>query len=54
MDMVPSDKVLKMSDIAIHHGGQNTTVQCIENQVPSIIFPENILNVILMLKKLLK
>ena len=39
MDMVPSDKVIKMADIAIHHGGQNTTVQCIENQVPSIIFP---------------
>ncbi|MBA2886008.1 glycosyltransferase [Clostridium beijerinckii] len=39
MDMVPSDKVIKMADIAIHHGGQNTTVQCIENEVPSIIFP---------------
>ncbi|ETI87961.1 MAG: hypothetical protein Q607_CBUC00214G0075 [Clostridium butyricum DORA_1] len=39
MEMVPSDKVIKMADIAIHHGGQNTTVQCIENQVPSIIFP---------------
>ncbi|MDR3598057.1 nucleotide disphospho-sugar-binding domain-containing protein [Clostridium sp.] len=39
MDMVPSDKVIKMTDIAIHHGGQNTTVQCIENEVPSIIFP---------------
>jgi len=39
MSMVPSDKVLKMTDIAIHHGGQNTTVQCIENEVPSIIFP---------------
>jgi UDP:flavonoid glycosyltransferase YjiC (YdhE family) len=30
-----------MADIAIHHGGQNTTVQCIENEVPSIIFPGN-------------
>lgn len=39
MNMVPSDKVLKMADIAIHHGGQNTTVQCIENEVPAIIFP---------------
>ncbi|WP_297424475.1 nucleotide disphospho-sugar-binding domain-containing protein [Clostridium sp.] len=39
MNMVPSDKVIKMADIAIHHGGQNTTVQCIENEVPSIIFP---------------
>lgn len=39
MNMVPSDKVIKMTDIAIHHGGQNTTVQCIENEVPSIIFP---------------
>lgn len=39
MEMVPSDKVIKMADIAIHHGGQNTTVQCIENEVPSIIFP---------------
>lgn len=41
MNMVPSDKVIEMADIAIHHGGQNTTVQCIENQVPSIIFPGN-------------
>lgn len=41
MPMVPSDKVIKMADIAIHHGGQNTTVQCIENEVPSIIFPGN-------------
>lgn len=41
MTMVPSDKVIKMADIAIHHGGQNTTVQCIENEVPSIIFPGN-------------
>jgi UDP:flavonoid glycosyltransferase YjiC (YdhE family) len=39
MNMVPADKVMKMADIAIHHGGQNTTVQCIENEVPSIIFP---------------
>ncbi|EKQ53721.1 MULTISPECIES: nucleotide disphospho-sugar-binding domain-containing protein [unclassified Clostridium] len=39
MNVVPSDKVIKMTDIAIHHGGQNTTVQCIENEVPSIIFP---------------
>ena len=41
MNMVPSDKVLEIADIAIHHCGQNTTVQCIENQVPSIIFPGN-------------
>lgn len=39
MDMVPADKVIEMTDIAIHHGGQNTTVQCIENEVPSISFP---------------
>lgn len=39
MNMVPSDKVLKIANIAIHHGGQNTTVQCIENEVPAIIFP---------------
>ncbi len=39
MNMVPADEVIKMADIAIHHGGQNTTVQCIENKVPAIIFP---------------
>nr|WP_257676354.1 nucleotide disphospho-sugar-binding domain-containing protein [Clostridium felsineum] len=39
LNMVPSDEVLKMTDVAIHHGGQNTTVQCIENRVPAIIFP---------------
>lgn len=41
MDMVPADKVMEIADISIHHGGQNTTVQCIENEVPSIIFPGN-------------
>ncbi|WP_459481145.1 glycosyltransferase [Clostridium saccharoperbutylacetonicum] len=41
MSMVPSDKVVEIADIAIHHGGQNTTVQCIENEVPAIIFPGN-------------
>lgn len=39
MNMVPADKVMKIADAAIHHGGQNTTVQCIENEVPAIIFP---------------
>lgn len=39
LSMVPSDKVLEKADIAIHHGGQNTTVQCIEYKVPSLIFP---------------
>lgn len=41
VNMLPADKAIEMADIAIHHGGQNTTVQCIENQVPSIIFPGN-------------
>ncbi len=36
---LPSDEVLKQADVAIHHGGQNTTLQCIEAQVPSLIFP---------------
>jgi MGT family glycosyltransferase len=36
---LPSDEVLKQANVAIHHGGQNTTLQCIEAQVPSLIFP---------------
>lgn len=36
---LPSDQVLKQADIAIHHGGQNTTLQCIESEVPALIFP---------------
>jgi UDP:flavonoid glycosyltransferase YjiC (YdhE family) len=36
---LPSDEVLKQADIAIHHGGQNTTLQCIETKVPALIFP---------------
>ena len=36
---LPSDEVLKQADIAIHHGGQNTTLQCIESEVPALIFP---------------
>ncbi len=36
---LPSDEVLKQTDIAIHHGGQNTTLQCIESRVPALIFP---------------
>jgi len=36
---LPSDEVLKQADVAIHHGGQNTTLQCIEAQVSSLIFP---------------
>ena len=35
----PADEVLHQADIAIHHGGQNTTLQCIESQVPALIFP---------------
>ena len=27
-----------MADLAIHHGGQNTMVQCIRHKVPSLIF----------------
>ncbi|MBN1120331.1 MAG: glycosyl transferase [Anaerolineae bacterium] len=36
---LPSDEVMKQADIAIHHGGQNTTLQCIESMVPALIFP---------------
>jgi len=36
---LPSDEVLRQADIAIHHGGQNTTLQCIESRVPALIFP---------------
>ena len=36
---LPADKVLKSADLAIHHGGQNTTLQCIKAQVPALIFP---------------
>jgi UDP:flavonoid glycosyltransferase YjiC (YdhE family) len=36
---VPADEVLKQADIVIHHGGQNTTLQCIEARVPALIFP---------------
>jgi len=36
---LPSDEVLKHADIAVHHGGQNTTLQCIESRVPALIFP---------------
>jgi MGT family glycosyltransferase len=36
---LPSDEVLKQADIAIHHGGQNTTLQCIEARVPALVFP---------------
>ena len=31
--------MLEQADIAIHHGGQNTTLQCIESKVPALIFP---------------
>lgn len=41
LEMVPADKVMEKADIAIHHGGQNSLVQCIENRVPSIVFPGN-------------
>jgi UDP:flavonoid glycosyltransferase YjiC (YdhE family) len=36
---LPSDEVLEQADVAIHHGGQNTTLQCIESRVPALIFP---------------
>jgi UDP:flavonoid glycosyltransferase YjiC (YdhE family) len=36
---LPADEVLNQVDIAIHHGGQNTTLQCIEARVPALIFP---------------
>jgi UDP-N-acetylglucosamine:LPS N-acetylglucosamine transferase len=36
---LPVDEVLKQADLAIHHGGQNTTMQCIEARVPALIFP---------------
>jgi UDP:flavonoid glycosyltransferase YjiC (YdhE family) len=36
---LPADEVLKQADVAIHHGGQNTTLQCIESKVPALIFP---------------
>jgi UDP:flavonoid glycosyltransferase YjiC (YdhE family) len=37
--VIPAEEILPLSDAAIHHGGQNTTVQCIQQGVPSIIFP---------------
>jgi UDP:flavonoid glycosyltransferase YjiC (YdhE family) len=37
--VLPADKVLESADLAIHHGGQNTTLQCIKAQVPALIFP---------------
>jgi UDP:flavonoid glycosyltransferase YjiC (YdhE family) len=36
---VPAEEVLKSCDLAIHHGGQNSTVQAIENTVPALIYP---------------
>ena len=36
---VPAEEVLKSCDLAIHHGGQNTTVQVIEHKVPALIYP---------------
>lgn len=36
---IPADQLLKQADIAIHHGGQNTTLQCMEDRVPALIFP---------------
>lgn len=36
---VPSNKVMQMCDLAIHHGGQNTTIQAISEKVPALIFP---------------
>jgi UDP:flavonoid glycosyltransferase YjiC (YdhE family) len=37
--VIPSEEILPLCDLAIHHGGQNTTVQCIQHAVPSLIFP---------------
>jgi hypothetical protein len=39
LHFVPADQVIKEADVVIHHGGQNTTIQCIEEQVPALIFP---------------
>jgi hypothetical protein len=36
---LPSDKIMDLCDIVIHHGGQNSTVQAIESRVPAMIFP---------------
>lgn len=38
---LPSMEVLNMADLAIHHGGHNTTMQCIEARVPALIVPCN-------------
>ena len=38
-EFVPGAAMLKRSDIFIFHGGQNTTVNAIQNEVPSMIFP---------------
>jgi len=37
--MVPSEQLMKQCDLVIHHGGQNTMVQSIMEQVPAIIYP---------------
>jgi UDP:flavonoid glycosyltransferase YjiC (YdhE family) len=37
--IVPSEELMKHCDLVIHHGGQNTMVQSIMEQVPAIIFP---------------
>lgn len=36
---LPAEKLVKEADLVIHHGGQNTTIQCIEARVPALIFP---------------
>lgn len=36
--IIPTDQIMKFVDIAIHHGGQNSTVQCIMNKIPALIF----------------
>jgi len=38
-NVISSDQVMKFADLAIHHGGQNSTVQAIINEVPALIYP---------------
>jgi UDP:flavonoid glycosyltransferase YjiC (YdhE family) len=37
--IVPSHKIIPLSDLVIHHGGQNSTMQAIRAGVPALIFP---------------
>ncbi|MCG8701060.1 MAG: hypothetical protein MI922_23610 [Bacteroidales bacterium] len=33
--------LLQRADVAIHHGGQNITIECILNEIPAIAFADN-------------